>query len=398
LARDRAEREAELAERGAALEAAALRCETARREFEIERETRQSELNQRAAELEDLARDLAQRQAQHSQRSQDVEQIEHRFQSIEEKISELDAARRQLHEEQEAFEAQRLQTVDRLGREAQQLKAERRQLEADRDSLRADEPGSGRRDEAIESKPEEAHPPFDAEPSSVPGESPADTRDQRPGETVGSEDEETRRQPAPAAGDEEQSVEEYMVALLSRMRGDSLQPVSVKPDERRRNKRKSDAPQEPRTQSVPAEQHPVAVVDVMTPTGDLLRRPQPAMSTDLSAMRELANIQARQAIDTHGQKRSLHRAYGTLGTSIACLVAGFYVLYGAESFAMRGAGMVFLVVGVFWMATGLMAAKNVLDTMRRKNRSGLRAMLDEVDAEIAAAQNEVAEAAPEPGE
>jgi hypothetical protein len=140
------------------------------------------------------------------------------------------------------------------------------------------------------------------------------------------------------------------------------------------------------TESVPVLDMPVA-----TPVA-LERRPQPTLTADLAAMRELANTQARAAIDTHGQRRSLHRAYGTLGTSAACLLAGFYVLYHADTAVMRSGAMVIIVVGVYWMLSGLMAAKNVVATSRRRKRTpGLRAMLEEVEAEIAAVQSEMAE-------
>jgi hypothetical protein len=183
-----------------------------------------------------------------------------------------------------------------------------------------------------------------------------------------------------------------MAALLRRTRGES--PIISGPPsaERRRNKRKSDAPAESPAPEKPIDEAPVPVLDLPVSTGDLQRRPQPAVTTDLAAMRELANIQARAAIDTHGQKRSLNRAYGTLGTSIACLAAGFYVLYYAESLVMRASAMLIVTVGAFWMVTGLLAAKNVLDTMRRKKRPGLRAMLEEVEAEIAAVQSEAEQA------
>ncbi|MEX0675462.1 MAG: hypothetical protein WD063_00205 [Pirellulales bacterium] len=194
----------------------------------------------------------------------------------------------------------------------------------------------------------------------------------------------------PQEDEEEESIEEYMAGLLSRMRGGNSAPVVISP-ESRRNKRKSDAPPpEEQEQGAPRRSEPVPVVDMSMSPGELKRRSQPLAATDLTAMRELANIQARQAIDTHGQKRSLNRAYGTFGTSVACLVAGFIVLGLSDAVVMRASGMVILVVGIYWMVSGLLAARDVFATMRRKT-TGLRAILEEVEAEIAANEQEAAQ-------
>jgi hypothetical protein len=55
---------------------------------------------------------------------------------------------------------------------------------------------------------------------------------------------------------------------------------------------------------------------------------------------------------------------------------------------MRASGMLIVVVGILFLFTGLTAAKNVFDTLRRQGRPGLRAMLEEVEAEIAAAADD----------
>jgi hypothetical protein len=172
------------------------------------------------------------------------------------------------------------------------------------------------------------------------------------------------------------------------MRGDAPPPVMAPSSELARNKRKSD----PRPSGTPTERaqregEAVPVVDMLTAGGELQKRSRPAVATDLSAMRELANIQARHAIDTHGQKRSLHRAYGTLGTSAACFLAVFVVLTFSSDFLLRACAMVVLVVGIYFLVTSLLSAKNVFATMRKKS-SGLRAILDEVEAELAANEDE----------
>jgi hypothetical protein len=55
---------------------------------------------------------------------------------------------------------------------------------------------------------------------------------------------------------------------------------------------------------------------------------------------------------------------------------------------MRSAGVAILVVGIYWMGTSIWAANKVVATIRRRRKGGLRAMLEEVDAEIAAIRKE----------
>jgi len=124
----------------------------------------------------------------------------------------------------------------------------------------------------------------------------------------------------------------------------------------------------------------------------LPRRSAPERAVNFHAMRELANFQARHDLDTHVQNRSLSKAYGTLATSLACFLAGFFVLFSSSGPSTRMSAMLILVVGVFFLFTGLNAAKSIF-LVRQSRRPGLRAMLAEVEAEIAAVE---AEAEPSP--
>jgi Flp pilus assembly protein TadB len=196
--------------------------------------------------------------------------------------------------------------------------------------------------------------------------------------------------PGPRANDDEETIESYMAALLTRMRGDGAPPVIAAPQQPARNKRKCDSRSAgAEVHAAPTPSEAVPVVDMQSSSGEMQRRPRTAMATDLTAMRELANVQARQAIDTHGQKRSLHRAFGTLGSSLACFLAAFLVLAFTSDVLMKASAMVILVVGIYWFVSAMLAAKSVFATMRRKS-TGLRAILEEVEAELAANEAEAA--------
>ncbi len=60
----------------------------------------------------------------------------------------------------------------------------------------------------------------------------------------------------------------------------------------------------------------------------------------------------------------------------------------AGNAVMRCAGIAILVIGIYWMGSSIWAANKVVATIRRRRKGGLRAMLEEVDAEIAAIRKE----------
>lgn len=124
------------------------------------------------------------------------------------------------------------------------------------------------------------------------------------------------------------SIDDYMAALLNRMRGGKPSEVVIAAQPKR-NKRKSD--------SVPAEQRPAVdpsirdvtsghVVDMPMGAAELSRRSAPAEKTDLTAMRELANTQATIAI-TRFSKKGLHKkAVRDFSLGLLCVAATLFVL------------------------------------------------------------------------
>lgn len=359
------------------------------------------------AESSARAEELTQLEAAFSQSEAELQAARNEVEALR---AELDTERTAMQQRQKQLDEAQLQLERRLTkldeqwatlapqstkgfREDQKLQhAEADEQAAEGDALReaaCGEPnGSALLDESTEALAPGAMEWADAERGSSQDESFAAAFEETHGETANDPDQEMSRQPVARADDDEESVEEYMAGLLSRMRGGGPPPVAGSPKPPR-NKRKSDHPK-PETQGQLASREDVPVVDTPMSPAELQRRAQPQVTTNLAAMRELANIQARQAIDTHGKRRSLNRAYVTLATSAACFVVGFIVLGLSNDAILRGAAGLILIVGIYCLGSGLLATKDVFATVHRKT-TGLRAILEEVEAEIAANEREAAQ-------
>lgn len=116
--------------------------------------------------------------------------------------------------------------------------------------------------------------------------------------------------------EDEQSIERYMEQLLRRTRGqveaaDAPKPISTRPQA---------ASVEPAP--VDTEAAPVAEIPRMQ---ELPRRSAPA-ATDLSAMRDLANMSARAAIDTHSRGVLRNDIYLNAIVCIACVAVATLML------------------------------------------------------------------------
>ena len=176
-----------------------------------------------------------------------------------------------------------------------------------------------------------------------------------------------RRRPAQvsnSASDEEQSIEDYMAGLLNRMRGGAPAPAVVAP-EPKRNKRKSDPAPASEQPKAPENAHAAVrvqqVVDMPMGLTELTRRPQPPQVISYAAMRELANNQARIAIDTHGKKELLKATLINSGLAIACF-AGTLTIFTTmpnDVPGLRTGSMAVLVGGVYWLLEAVVAGKEL---------------------------------------
>ena len=189
------------------------------------------------------------------------------------------------------------------------------------------------------------------------------------------------RSAAPAAGEEEDTVEAYFAAMLNRVRGGAPAPAPAAPAPKR-NKRKSDraaanaAPTvDPAAQTV---EIPLmaSVVDI-GPTPTELTRRGSADVTDFSAMRELANAQVKQALDVHGRKRLARTVLGMSSAAVVCLLVTVVALnfVSHDQAALRTLSYAGFVGAVFW-AFSASAAVQQLIAARRAANAAMRKNLD----------------------
>jgi len=165
-------------------------------------------------------------------------------------------------------------------------------------------------------------------------------------------------------GDEEESIESYMDRLMKRVRGGAGETQSTW---------KADSPSiaSPASQAAPvptvASPEPPQVPAKQPPAEYSPRRAAPELSTNLTAMRDLANSAARTAIDQHVRKHSSRRATQKLlgaCVTVGCSLVLAYWAWQLHSLqAAIGAG-VGGAIGSYWT----MAALRRLSGIKRLDR------------------------------
>lgn len=169
--------------------------------------------------------------------------------------------------------------------------------------------------------------------------------------------------PESVEADEEESIEEYMARLLKRVRGDEdsslSQPVT------RANDSSSPEPvaAEP---SVESPQQPSFVAELTGESSEFRPRSQPPeLSTNLQAMRELANESARTAIDSSARRRGSSAAGGKFLMAAVALVIGVILLFVPSFYAYCGAVVLFI-VGILFGVQGIVYARRYLAAVRKQ--------------------------------
>ncbi|MBI3839353.1 MAG: hypothetical protein HY288_15650 [Planctomycetia bacterium] len=201
------------------------------------------------------------------------------------------------------------------------------------------------------------------------------TSDSKPPEQfVGETPTERVAEPKPAVGttatqrvtEDDQSIEQYMAALLNRMRGGSDADVVIAP-ERKQTKPEEVTPVAPEVQPQAVSMEPDAsrqraIDERMAPVEMERRSTTPAEVSDLAAMRELANRHARNAIDTHGKKQLLKLALGTWAGGIGAAVGSLVVfcLLPKEEFVLRAGCMTGFVASSYWIYRGVTATQTLV--------------------------------------
>jgi hypothetical protein len=173
--------------------------------------------------------------------------------------------------------------------------------------------------------------------------------------------------------DHEESIDDYMARLFNRIRGsepDVAQP-QVKVE-----RRPSSAPRVESRAPAVVNKEPPASAENSEPDAPreavqlVARSAPPELSVNLQAMRELANMTARGAIDKHAQGRWSRAALGNTALGVACLVSGPWLMVRETllgSFT-RAAGLVALIGGIFWLCRGALLFNNIRQVGRRTTK------------------------------
>ena len=288
-------RNAELESRRAALDEERHGWETQRAEGEsqsIEQiDAQRTELD---AQREELEQQRQQWQAEHSEAEQ---QLGRRTEELDARSAELQSRRTALDEERRDWETQRAETEEQAGQRDRHATIESEQIDRAADSQPADQGDS-------EQPSEEA--PVDLEAvlrrmgnmGVLRGDEPQESSPAEPVADVMAPQPEAAS--LPAADEEEESIDDYMAQLMKRVQ---TAAQGAKKTENRPQRRQSESPSE-----APAEQPPSvppAVQRRREPVEMAPRAAAPERVTDLSAMRELANLSAQTAIDRHTRRTAI---------------------------------------------------------------------------------------------
>ncbi|MEX2141535.1 MAG: FHA domain-containing protein [Pirellulales bacterium] len=166
---------------------------------------------------------------------------------------------------------------------------------------------------------------------------------------------------------DDESIDDYMAQLLKRVRGVGSAhqaPASQAPEPPVRATQNG-----PASSSISASSEQIPTVQEV-PAKLARRAPAPELSSDLAAMRELANFSARAAIDHHAYRNWGRAAFGKL--TIALLAAGTGA--GAVCFApapdsmLMYAGLSSFVVALFWLLQAGILMNHVVKASRRNDQ------------------------------
>jgi hypothetical protein len=333
-----------------------------------------------AAAREDFERQRAQWEAE---RDQLQAQLSDELQHCQRQLLELNALREEFNRERAAWEERRLagEAGLAIGSPAPQPE------EANDASLSSVEDDEARRDEEVFARLRAyalLNPGANDGPTNHPDKrvahdadelSPANSRRKPP---VERDDGPTAASAAPRAADEEESVDDYMARLMNRIRGSS------EPSEREFVKpiqppRAPVEPPRPKRETQPTEQlsdrpSPSAAPNPVAdgPVELVARSAPPELGVNLQAMRDLANMTARGAIQRHIHGRWGKTAVGKSIGGLVSFVCGVWLtLFQATSAPLftRTIGVAGVVAGTFWISQAAWLARNLHRAGRRTANS-----------------------------
>jgi hypothetical protein len=177
------------------------------------------------------------------------------------------------------------------------------------------------------------------------------------------------------AGDgEDESIQAYMKQLMARVRGtsESGEPPRCEAPAVRPPKSTPDVPavRTPAEAGEPAR----AATPRPEPVQMSPRTVAPEKQVDLSAMRELANLSAENALNRHAHRKLRDTSHAKLAVTVVALAAGIGLYWigklpGAKSAIWYGAGASFLVSLVWGAQYFLLTANLILRSFRRLRKA-----------------------------
>ena len=203
--------------------------------------------------------------------------------------------------------------------------------------------------------------------------------------------------PTARAADNEESVDDYMVRLLNRMRGASsaneIQTV-MRPEPRSAPVATPTAAASPVAVESPGDLKQADVPAPQVTRGPVqlvARSAAPESAVNLKAMRDLANMTTRGAIDRHAHGRWSKAAIGKGIGGFVSFVCGVWLMFShvsALGILSSVVGFAGVVAGIFWIVQAALLVRNLRLAGRRTNKS--------LDAEMPAGGLEGASPADEP--
>jgi hypothetical protein len=171
---------------------------------------------------------------------------------------------------------------------------------------------------------------------------------------------------APDKPHEEESIDDYMSRLLTRMRGMTGEPqrgTSPKPAVAPVQRAADDEIKDSEVDDAAAKKTALAIPVKMEP-----RTLAPEKTRDLAAMREIANFTARAAIASHQHRHISKRAWSSLAVGIVGLVCGAFLIVWADDTQSPFfyGGLAGLVVSLYWFTKSGWHATSARGIRRKK--------------------------------
>ena len=182
--------------------------------------------------------------------------------------------------------------------------------------------------------------------------------------------------PLSSAHCDEDSVEAYMARLLTRLRNNGSStpapaPATNNTSFRRATEMVAERDQEAAVRQTIVEPLDKKVAEEEKKDAEWTLQPRsqaPELTSDLKAMRELANMNTQVALDKHVQKRWSSAAIGKAGVAGVAVASGIYLMITANSLEDMEflSGATAMIVAIFWGLQSLILTKQVQDVRKKK--------------------------------